>query len=405
MSKKIYLDYAAATPVDPRVQRTMARAEKIFGNASSGHWAGREAKKMIDESRIKIGRVLHCRPEEIIFTGSGTESANLAIFGTALAYRKLGGHKNLGGHIITTKIEHHAVLRACQYLEKFENFTVTYLDVKSNGIIDLAAIRKALRPDTKLVSVMYANNEIGTIQPIKKISKIIGDFGRDSLKIENWKLKIREKLPAFHVDACQAAGALDINVQNLGIDLMTLNGSKIYGPRGTGCLFIRRGLRLLPIMVGGGQERGLRAGTENPALIAGFAEALKLADKNKIRESARLTKLRDFTITKILRSVLKARLNGDPVKRLPNNVNISFKGIDGEMLMLALDQAGIAVSTGSACTTTETGPSHVLRAIKNPPGWGNVRITLGRQTTRFELNYLLANLLREVKKLRNQNRF
>ena len=420
MSKKIYLDYAAATPLDPRVERVMARAEKIFGNASSVHWAGREAQKIIDQSRAKIGRILHCRPGEIVFTGSGTESANLAIFGMALAYRKLDEHKNpgghtrlnfrtsasgavatgksenLGGHIITTKIEHHAVLRACQYLEKFEGFKVTYLDVKPDGIIDPEAIRKALRPDTILVSVMYANNEIGTIQPIKQIAKIIKS---SKLKAISYKLK-----PIFHSDACQAAGALDINVQNLGVDLLTLNGSKIYGPKGTGCLFVKRGLRPLPIIVGGGQERGLRAGTENPALIAGFAAALEIADKNKIRESARLTKLRDFAITKILRSVLKARLNGDPVKRLPNNINISFKGIDGEMLMLALDQKGIAVSTGSACTTTETGPSHVLKAIKNPQGWGNVRITLGKQTTQSELNYLLANLPREVKKLQYQNR-
>ena len=368
-----------------------------WGNASSVHEVGRKAKMIIDDSRKAVARILGVKSEEIIFTGSGTESANLAILGVARA------NKKFGKHIVTSAIEHPAVLRACQYLEKQEGFKVTYLGVGKNGIVNPESVRKALRPDTILVSIMYANNEIGTIQPIAEIGKIISDFRKRKFQIPNSKFQIQyEKAPLFHTDACQVAGALNLNINRLGVDLMTLNGSKIYGPKGTGCLYVRRGTNLVPLIVGGSQERGLRAGTENPALIAGFAKALEIADKNKAKESRRLIKLRDYMIEQILKTIPDSQLNGDPNKRLPNNINISFENVDGEMLMLALDQKGIRVSTGSACTSTSTEPSHVMVALGLPEklAKGNIRITLGRQTNKKDITHVLKVLSQTVNKLR-----
>jgi len=372
MKKEIYLDYAGATPTDPRVKRVILDYMDEFGNASSVHLAGRRAKKIIDESRKKVSDILGSKPEEIIFTGSGTESDNLAIFGVAK------GYKRSGKHIITSKIEHPAVLRACQYLEEHEGFAVSYLDVKKNGIVDSFAVANALTPDTVLVSIMYANNEIGTIQPIEEIGRAVRRF------------RGGKKIPLFHSDACQATGALNIDVAKLGVDLMTLNGSKIYGPKGIGCLYIKRGISLMPLILGGSQELGLRAGTENPALIAGFAKALELADKNKEKENKRLTKLRDHIIENILKTTV-SRLNGDRTQRLPNNINISFDGIDGEMLVLMLDKEGIQVSTGSACSATSTEPSYVLKAIGLPTAFAesSIRVTLGRTTTKKEIDRFL----------------
>lgn len=387
--KKVYLDYAATTPIDDKVNDLVFRyAKKFPGNSSSLYHSGREAKRIIKESKQKIGKILEASPEEIVFTGSGTESDNLAIFGVARANKK-PFNKAQGKHIIVSAIEHLAVLRACEYLEKHEGFRVTRLPVNKNGIVEIETLKKALRRDTILVSIMYANNEIGTIQPIVKIAKEIRNFNRtNSTKI------------LFHTDACQAVGALDLNVQRLGVDLMTLNGSKIYGPKGTGMLFVRRGIRLSPLIVGGSQERGLRAGTENPALIAGLAMALELADKNRIKESKRLTQLRDSLIVEVLKKIPDSRLNGNPVLRLPNNANFSFKGVDGEMLVYKLDEKGMEVSTGSACTSTSLELSHVIQALGNRDGWGNLRITLGRQTTKKDINYLLKVLPETIQKLR-----
>jgi len=406
---RIYLDHAAATPLDKRVAASILKSQSIFGNASSLHTRGQEAKKLLEDSRKKIAKIIGASSSEIVFTPSGTESVNLAILGIARAYKKQGTH------IITSKIEHLSVLKACEYLEKKEGFKISYLDVQPNGVIDPELIKKSLRPDTVLTSIMYANNEIGTIQPIAKISKVIRNFRK--FKIANLKLKINEKLPVFHVDACQAAGAFELNVQKLGVDLMSINGSKIYGPKGTGCLFVRRGIDIEPMIVGGSQEMGRRAGTENVPLLAGFALALELADKNRVRESARLTKLRDYLIFKILNEVEPRSdrgstsgpvLNGDAILRLPNNINISFPNTDGEMLVLAIDQKGVEVSTGSACTTSETGPSHVIRALSEvqpqtvnvSANSGNLRITLGRSTTKKDLDYLLKVLPGVIKKLR-----
>src|SRR3989344_4149911 len=277
--KRIYLDYAAGV-----------------GNPSSVHADGRAAKKILDEARTNIGTVLHCRPEEIVLTGSGTEANNLAIFGFPQ-----------DAHMISTNIEHHSVLRPLQHRKN-----VTFVPVKSNGIVDPSDIAKSIQPNTVLVSVIYANNEIGTIQPIRAIKKSIGNV-------------------LLHTDACQAAGFLDINVQNLGVDLMTINGAKVYGPQGTGALFVRRCVRLSPIILGGDQERGLRAGTPNPALLFEFAKALELAEKKREKESKRLYSLRDRCISTILKEIPGSHLNGDPILRLPNNINISFNDVDGPL--------------------------------------------------------------------------
>src|SRR3990167_959739 len=370
--KPIYLDYAAATPLDPTVERVILKYTKVFGNPSSFHGFGQAAKAILDQSRTKIGRVLNCRPEGLVFTGSGTEADNLAILGAARAEGK--------GHIITTQIEHHAILRACEQLER-EGFGVTYLPVDGNGFIKPEQVVAAIRPNTILISIGYANNEIGTIQPIKEISKAL-----HQLKTINCKLKT-----VLHSDASAAAGYLNLNIQELGVDLLTINAAKIYGPKGVGCLFVRRGVELAPIIFGGDQEGGRRAGTENPALIAGLAEALAIAEKKRTKESVRQTKLRDWLIGEILK-LPGTKLNGDAKLRLPNNINISFKGVEGERLVLDLDHAGIAVSTGSACTAAHTGQSHVLRAIKSPREWGNLRVSLGKETTREDLKYFLVAL-------------
>ncbi len=389
--KRIYFDYAAATPIDPEVNDLIFNYSKKFpGNASSLYASGRASKQVIKEAKAKIGKVINSSADEVIATGSGTESDNLAIFGVARSYLnsgRLSGRKTKR-HIIISAIEHMAVMRACDYLEKYEDFKITRLPVNKKGIVDVETLQKALSKDTILVSVMYANNEIGTIQPVAKIAKEVRNYNKaNSTKI------------LLHTDACQAAGALDLDVQKLGVDLMTLNGSKIYGPRGTGALFVRRGVRLVPITVGGSQERGLRAGTENPALIAGLAKALELADSIKIKEGKRLVLLRDHTISRILEVIPDARLNGDSFLRLPNNINLSFKKIDGEMMVYALDGKGIEVSTGSACTSTSMEQSHVIKALGNSRDYGNLRITLGRQTTKNDLNYLIKILPQVIKKI------
>ncbi|MDP3954162.1 MAG: cysteine desulfurase family protein [bacterium] len=390
--KQLYLDNAAATPIDPKVRRVIELCDKkIFANASSPHSAGREARNIIEDSRKTAAKIISASPEEIIFTGSGTEANNLALLGIARA------NKKYGKHIITTVIEHHSVLNSCEALKK-EGFKITYLKVGKNGIISPEDLKKALRKDTILFSVMYVNNEIGTIQPIQKISKILHNFRDRPSTIDN-RLLARGRLPLFHTDAIQAAEYLDLNVQKLGVDLMSLNGSKIYGPKSIGCLFVRRGVNIEPIMLGGSQERGLRPGTENPTLVAGFSKALELAEEKKNKESKRLAGLRDYVISKILKEIPDSYLNGDAGNRLPNNINISFSGIDGEALVLALDQEGIYVSTGSACTTSETGPSHVLKALGNKKA-DNLRITLGRFTTKKETDYFLKILPGAVKKIR-----
>lgn len=387
--KNIYLDYAATTYIDPKVlQKMKPYLTAAYGNASSLYALGREAKAVIEKARQDSAKILNVNPEEIVFTGSGTESDNLAIFGIARAYQ------NRGNHIIVSKIEHKAVLEPAKKLEK-QGFRISYLNVDSQGIVKLNELKKLLNKKTILVSVMYANNEIGSVQPIKQISQIIKKFKNGSVGSP----------PVFHTDACQAAGAFPLKVNELGVNLLTLNGSKIYGPKGVGCLYVNKNYKIEPLILGGSQERGLRAGTENPALIVGFAEALKLAEKLRKKESRRLKTLRGYFIKKILKTIPSSRLNGHSQKRLPNNINISFKGIEGESLILMLDRYGIFGSTGSACTSHELSPSHVLLAIglSENLAHGSLRLTLGRKTTKKELDYVLKILPLIIEDLRKMS--
>ncbi len=393
--KKIYLDYASTTYIDPKVlQKMRPYLTDVYGNASSLYSLGRESKTAIEKSREDTAKILGVSPEEIIFTGSGTESDNMALFGIARAYAGNGSAGSPRGHIIVSKIEHKAVLESAKQLEK-EGFKVTYLNVDSRGIVNLRELEKSLTKKTILVSIMYANNEIGTIEPLKEISRIIHNFRKNS----------PGALPVFHTDACQAAGALSLKVKNLGVDLLTLNGSKIYGPKGVGCLYINKNYRIEPLILGGSQEMGLRAGTENPALIVGFSEALKFADKLRQKESQRLKNLRDYFIKEILKTISRSRLNGHPQKRLPNNVNVSFEGIEGESMILQLDQYGVFASTGSACTSRELDPSHVLMALgmKAETAHGSLRLTLGRKTVKNDLDYTLKILPKIIERLRKMS--
>ena len=383
--KKVYLDYAAATPVAPEVVSLVSKiSTEFFGNPSSVHLFGLKAKEILEEARRKIAGELSVKSNEVIFTGSGTESVNLAVLGAARFLKK--------GHIVTTNIEHVSVLRACRQLER-EGFKVTYVAVEKNGIVDPKKIIQAVRPDTILVSVQYANNEIGTIQPIKEIVEKLKTIDKSAIHLlKNFRL-------FFHTDACQAAEFLPIQPHSLGVDLLSLNGAKIYGPKGTACLYKKASVGLEPLIYGGSQEFGLRAGTENVALATGLALALEIAGKKRKAESARLNELRDWLVQEVLAKIPNSKLNGDIKNRLPNNANFSFKNLDGEMLMLALSQKSIAVSTGSACTTSETGQSHVMKAIRNPVGWGNIRISLGRGTTKKDLTYFFKVLQKEVERL------
>ena len=407
------MDYAATTPLDSQVKKVMEPYwEKDFGNPSALYSLGRRAKRVLEDKRKEVAEILAANPEEIIFTGSGTESDNLAILGIARA------NKGNGRHIITSKTEHRAVLEPCQKLEK-EGFEVTYLDVNQYGLVNLNDFKKAIRPDTILVSIMDVNNEIGTIQPISKIYDAIKNFRNiNSKQIQNsttappnhpvketdyiTKFKIYEKTPFFHTDACQVAGYLDLDVKKLGVDLMSINGSKIYGPKGVGILYKKRGLKIEPLIYGGGQENRLRSGTENIPAIVGFVEALKIAQKERIRESRRLTKLRDYFTGEILKRIPKVVLNGHSIKRLPNNVNISILDIEGEAALLYLDRYGICASTGSACTSETLDPSHVILAMGRPYEYahGSLRFTLGRETSKKDIDYVLGVLPKVIAKLR-----
>jgi len=388
MKREVYLDHAATTPLDPRVKEVMLEyLEDKFANPSSFHSQGKEVKDAMQDARFQIAGVLSCRPDEILFTSGGTESDNLAILGYA---RK---NKSAGKHIITSKIEHHAVLEAVIYLEKKEGFEVTYLEPDRDGLVSAQQVEQALRKDTILVSIMYANNEIGTILPIAEIGNMIQKWRRDHNRPEL----------VFHTDACQAAGYLDLNVEKLHVDMLTLNGSKIYGPKGVGLLYARRGLKLQPLQFGGAQERGLRPGTENTAGIIGLAKALELAQKSAKKEVERLTSLRDSLISGIQKRVSKTRLNGHATQRLANNVNISFMDIEGEALLLYLDAEGIAASTGSACTSASLDPSHVILALGLPyeVAHGSIRFSLGKITTQEDIDYVLQALPPLVEKLRS----
>lgn len=375
-----YLDHAATTAVDPRVLEAMLPfLGTLYGNPSSLYRIARDARRAVDAARDSVAEVLGARASEVIFTASGTESDNLAVKGVAFA------HYPSRGHVVTTQIEHHAVLHSCAFLEKL-GYQVTYLPVDHHGVVDPDAVGRAIRPDTILVSVMYANNEVGTIEPIREIATIT-----------------RSRRVPLHVDAVQAAGSLDLNVDRLGVDLLTLSGHKFYGPKGTGVLYLRRGTTCWPLIHGGGQERGRRAGTENVAGIVGFAAALQLAEAERDGRNAHVARLRNRLVDGVLCSVAGARLNGHPTHRLPNNASFCFEGVSGESLLLALDQHGVMASTGSACTSGSLEPSHVLLALGVPPrlASGSLRISLGKDNTDEDIDRLLTLLPDLVAKLRS----
>lgn len=398
--KRVYLDNAAATKIDPRVKDAMEPfLSNEFGNAGGLYQEGRRAKKAVDDAREQIAHIIGARAEEIIFTSGGTESDNLAIFGVANAVRS--GSDRAAFHVITTKFEHHAVLLPMKQLEK-EGFDVTYLDVGEDGIAQVEDVKKALRSETVLVSIMYANNEIGTIQPILEIGKMLHAHRFAKIKTTAIPGGSDSKWPYFHTDACQAAGYLDIGVNNLGVDLMTINGSKIYGPKGIGFLYRRMGTKIKPMIYGGNQEMRTRAGTENVPLIVGLAKALELVQSAREEETKRLTVLRDYFIKELKSRVSKVVLNGNSTKRLPNNVNVSILDIEGEALILYCDAKGISFSTGSACTSDSLDPSHVILALGKPYEFAHssMRFSMGKDTTKEDIDYVLFELPAIVERLR-----
>lgn len=378
----IYLDHAATTAMRPEVFEAMQPyfIEK-YGNPSSIYSFARDGKKAIEGARDKVAGALGARTEEIFFTGSGTEADNWAIKGVAYA------NKSKGNHIITTSIEHHAVLNTCQYLES-NGFEVTYLPVDENGLVTPEQVERAINPNTILISIMFANNEIGTIQPISEIGKLA-----------------REKGIYFHTDAVQAVGHVPINVADMNIDLLSLSGHKFYGPKGIGSLYIRKGVKITSFLHGGGQERGRRASTENVPEIVGLGKAIELATSNIEEQSRKLTVLRDRAIDEVMSKIPYVKLNGHRTQRLPGNVNFAFDFIEGESVLLLLDSKGISASTGSACTSGSLDPSHILLAIGVPPELanGSLRLTFGDENTQEDVDYLLEVLPAIVDRLREMS--
>jgi cysteine desulfurase len=405
INKKIYLDYAATTPVDPRVIKVMLPYfTKKFGNTMSLHSFGQEAKGVLEQSRGKVADLIGVKPEEIIFTSSATESNNLALKGVALAYMGFNNDGNFSkndkgklacqnikdkaGHIIISSIEHACVSESAKWLE-IQGFKITKIKVDKYGLVNPEDIKKEIRKNTILVSVMYANNEIGTIQPIEEISKIC-----------------RAKKVFFHTDAAQSFGKIPIDVNKMNIDLLTASSHKMYGPKGVACLYVRDGIKLVPILHGGGHELGLRPSTINLPAIIGFAKACEICKREMKEEAKRLTKLRDKLINRVLK-IKGSYLNGHAKKRLSNNVNFSFPFVEGESIVIQLDLLDVAVSTGSACSSTKLEPSHVLLAIGLKPeqAHGSLRLTLGRWTTEKEIDHVLKILPEIVKKFRKISPF
>ena len=376
---RIYLDYAATTPTHPDVVKAMLPYfTDAFGNPSSIYSYGQEAKGAIDEARVKVANLVNARDEEIIFTGGGTEADNFALKGVAFA------NENRGNHIITSSIEHHAVIETCKFLER-RGFRATYLPVDEHGLVDPGDVKKAITGKTILISVMHANNEMGTIEPIAEVGRIAKEAGI-----------------YFHTDAVQTVGHIPVDVNELGMDLLSMSAHKLYGPKGVGALYIRKGTKLVPLMHGGEQERRRRASTENAPGIVGFGMAAELARQEMSEEAERLTHLRDQLIQGLLEQIDHTRLNGHPLKRLPNNVNISVDYVEGESMVLNLDLEGICVSTGSACSSSSLEPSHVLLAtgLSHEQAHGSLRFSLGKWTTEKEIEQVLDVLPRIVAKLR-----
>ena len=377
--RKVYLDNAATTALSPKVfEKMMPYLTDIYGNASSPHSFGQTARIGVEHAREQVARAINADPSEIVFTGCGTESDNTVLFGVAERYAKKGDH------IITTNVEHHAILHSCAALEK-KGIKVTYLPVDKDGLVTPEQVRDAITDKTILVSVMFANNEVGTIMPIPEIAAVC-----------------HEKGVLFHTDAVQAAGHIPIDVKAMGIDMLSISGHKFHGPKGVGVLYERKGIRLPSYIIGGEQEKGRRAGTENVAGIVGLGEALELAVTNMSETSARMTRMRDRLIEGIESTIPEVKLNGHRTKRLPNNVNFSIKYIEGESILLMLDMAGIAASSGSACTSGSLDPSHVLLALglTHEVAHGSVRMTLGDDTTDEDIDYVLETLPKVAQRLR-----
>jgi cysteine desulfurase len=384
MPKKIYLDYASTTPVDPRVVKAMLPFfSKKFANTMSLHSFGQEAHQALEESRITVADLMKAKSNEIIFTGSATESNNLALKGIAFA------NKSKGNHIIISSIEHDCIMESAKWLEK-QGFEITRLAVDKYGLVNPQDVKNSIKKETILVSVMHASNEIGTIEPIEEIGKIC-----------------RERGVYFHTDASQSFGKIPIDVNKMNIDLLSASSHKMYGPKGVACLFVRQGTKIEPILHGGGQESRLRSSTVNVSGIVGFAQACRICKKEMQKEGKKMTKLRDKLISKILKEIPDSYLNGHPQKRLPNNANFRFDFIEGESIILQLDLLRIAVSTGSACSSIKLEPSHVLLAtgLKHEQAHGSLRVSLGRWTTEKEINYLIKVLPAIIKKLRRISPF
>lgn len=378
-TRRVYLDHNATTPVHPEVLEAMLPYYmERFGNASSIHDFGREVKVALEESREKVAKSINATPNEIYFTSGGTESDNLAIKGGAFANRKKGKH------IITSKIEHHAILESCKFLEK-EGFEITYLPVDKSGFVDPDDLKKALRKDTILVSIMYANNEVGTIEPVEELAKITKDNG-----------------VYFHTDAVQAMGKIPADVQKLNVDMLSVSGHKIYGPKGVGTIYIRKGTRIIPWSHGGHHERSRRAGTENIPGIVGLAKALEIVHKEMEEQSKHLRNLTETFYRELTQAIPDVFLNGHLEKRIPNTLSLSFKAVEGESIILSLDLKGVAVSTGSACASGSLEPSHVLSAMGIAPEFAQaaIRFSFGRENTMKDVDYVIEILPKIVNRLR-----
>jgi cysteine desulfurase len=383
--RTIYLDHAATTAVDPRVVEAMLPYwTQHYGNASSIYSLGRDAEHAMERARQKVAGILNCAPKEIIFTSCGTESDNLALRGVAFE-RRNRAKKN---HIVTSPIEHHAIGHTVEQLEKHFGFEATYVPVDQHGLVDPADVERAIRPDTAIISIMFANNEVGTVQPIAQI----GEMAR------------AHKIP-FHTDAVQAAGALALDVKAQNVDLLSLSAHKFYGPKGVGLLYARRGVPFIPVQTGGGHERSRRAGTENVPYIVGLATALELATQELEESNARITQLRDRLIAGVLERIPDSQLSGHPIQRLPNNASFLFKYIEGESILLNLDMMGVAASSGSACTSGSLEPSHVLMAMgfSHEIAHGSLRLSLGKENSLEEIEYVLEILPGIVDKLRQMS--
>ncbi len=379
MKNSIYLDNAATTKIDQVVYQEMQPyLLDCYGNPSSPYTLAAKSKKALNEARAVVADMIGAQRKEIFFTSGGTESDNWALIGVALAAKKQGNH------IITSKVEHYAILKTCEYLEKL-GYEITYLDVDDQGMVDPSLLEAAIRPTTILISVIFANNEIGTIQPIKEIGLIA-----------------KQHRIIFHSDAVQAYGHLPIDVNEYGLDLLSASGHKIHGPKGVGLLYVRRGVAIDPFIHGGTQEGGFRAGTENLPAIVGFAKATELAKFDMSGRMAKVASLRDYLVSRILTEIPHTQLNGSTTSRLPNNANISFDYIQSESLLMMLDQKGIMASNGSACTSDKIGYSHVLEAIKTPENkaFGSVRFTLCHENTEAEIDTVVAELKIMVERLR-----